>query len=375
MRKRKAAIITLNHGINYGNKLQNYALQSVYEKLGYEAETIQFYPKGSKVIYNKKRKLSVLFKRLVAKLNDKIYSKNIEKRKHVFSDFNDSQLNMTEKCYTPMDYSTIPTNEYDLFSVGSDQVWNSYFFDFIPMYLLDFVDDSSKKIAYAASFGVNDVSDKYVDLFKSCLMDFKFISVRENTGRDIINNLIGKDAPVVLDPTLLLDKKEWSEFAETATAQVPSKYIVIYFLGKIDKQKIKRIKNYAKSINSKIVVLNNIKNSYYGCGPKEFVRLISNAECVFTDSFHASCFSVMFHVPFWVFERTLTVKNMGSRLTTLLNMLGLEERRFSMECQLNDQINFKRTDELLAEKRNESLKLLSEAIGVVYNDDKDKKRT
>ena len=188
---KKVAIITLNHGFNYGNKLQNYAVQRIYEKMGLEAETIRFYPKGLKVSASAQNKNVLHYvKRLAVRLEQKIYASRISQRNNNFETFNCTVLKMTTETYTPESYSTIQEDKYDFFSVGSDQVWNTYFFDFTPMYFLDFVHNNEKKIAFAASFGVDDILPKYRDYAAQELNKFRSISVREEQGKKYYKILV-----------------------------------------------------------------------------------------------------------------------------------------------------------------------------------------
>lgn len=363
--KKKVAIITLNHGFNYGNKLQNYAVQKTFEKMGMDAETIRFYPEGLKVVSKgRKKSISYYFNRVKARISEKVHFDRIKKRKHNFEVFNNNMLKMTSKTYTPQTYQKIQEDDYDYFSVGSDQVWNTYFFDFTPMYLLDFVSDDSKKIAFSASFGVDDISSRYYDQTIKCLRRFKSISVREKKGIDILKNSVGVSATLVLDPTLYLTAEEWENTISSVTCEKPEKYVFLYFLGNLEKNTERCIYRKAKEDGCQIVRMNDLNSKYYTYGPLEFVYLIRNSEYVFTDSFHATCFSVLFHKKFAVVPRVSQGKAMGSRLDSLLDMLGLTDRFYSVDKMTDRDIDYCNVDKRLMEERNETERFLRQAFSM-----------
>ena len=252
---KKIAIVTMNHGYNYGNKLQNYAMKRLYEGLGFEVSTISFQPSNNDKIINKVS--------IIKKINNKIIKIFFKKREinrlNKFREFNTEYLNMTKKIYNNNNYKNIDTDMFDIFSVGSDQVWNSYFWDFSSFYLLDFVKEKYKKVSYAASFGVDDIKPIYKDKFKEYLSQFKSISVREQKGKDIIKSLINKDVPVVLDPTLMLNKEEWEKFSYKPKKFPNKKYIFTYFLGNVNKERKKAIIKFAKERKLELVTLNDMK--------------------------------------------------------------------------------------------------------------------
>lgn len=361
--REKVAIITLNHGANYGNKLQNYAVQTLYQNLGYDVETIRFYPEALKVTSTEKISLSVALKKINKRWSNFRYSEKIKERNQVFKKFNENYLIMSESFYTPSNYHQIDEEKYDFFSVGSDQVWNSYFFDFTPMYLLDFVSDDSKKIAYSASFGVSDIALEYQNQFKECLSRFKLISVREEAGRKIINDVCGRQAQVVLDPTLMLNKEDWNDFLIGVNRKSPESYVLTYFLGELSKEHKIMIYSYAAKHNAQVVELNNINADYYDCDPREFVSMFRDALMVFTDSFHACCFSIIYQKAFWVLQRNSTGKDMGSRIDTLLAKFQLKDRQYYNGIELDTDVDYTSSEKILESEKNESMKFLVTALG------------
>lgn len=354
---KKIGIVTLNHGYNYGNKLQNYAMVEVYKKNGFIVETISFEP------VKQENKLKLEFK----KIKDSLFNRNKLYRANKFKEFNKKYLNMTSKIYNNNNYMDINEHEYELFSVGSDQVWNSYFWDFSTFYLLDFVKDNNKKFAYAASFGVEDINEMYSDKFSENLKKFKDITVREQSATKLVKKIAGKDAKLVLDPTMLLEKNEWLQFIKSGEYNEDKEYVFIYFLGKKDENAVKMIEELKQKY--KIIDLNDIHNKYYKSNPNEFLYLLKNSKIVLTDSFHASVFSIIFEKPFVVFDRNSVTKKMNSRIETLLNELELKHHKYS--SNMNESVIFDNkydnANRILRSKRNECLSYVNKFLGD-YND-------
>lgn len=355
---KKVAVVTMNHGYNYGNKLQNYAVKKMYENLDCDVETISFQPKNNNKVINNQ----TFIEKIKKKVRKILYFKREKNRLIKFKKFNQKFLNMTDKIYTSDNYKEIDCNSYDLFSVGSDQVWNSYFWDFSSFYLLDFVDDSNKKISYAASFGVDDINPVYKEKFKECLNQFRCISVRELQGKKIIKDLIDKDVPVVLDPTLMVSRKDWIDFSIKPEKNQPKKYIFTYFLGEVNKERKKEIKEFARKKKLDIITLNDITSRYYDCNPNEMIYLIRNAEYILTDSFHACVFSIIFEKNFYIFDRVSGGKNMNSRIETLLTSLEIHkmgEKDLNIDCNYD----YKKINSKLNNIKDESYKYLYSVLG------------
>ena len=356
---KKIAIVTMNHGYNYGNKLQNYAMEHIYREYGLDVTTIAFEPTGC--IKPKSGSSNSISSKILKKIRRKFYFSREKKRLERFKIFNKNYLHLTEKVYNNTNYNTIPEDEYDFFSVGSDQVWNSYFWDFSKIYLLDFVKDNEKKIAYAASFGMDSIKEEYKEDFRKNLSEFKSILLREEKGQKIIKELINKDVPVVLDPTLLLERNEWHKFGKKPENLKDGKYIFTYFLGEMTKERKKKIRKFAKRRNAKIIALNDITKKYYCCNPNEMVYLIENAEAILTDSFHACVLSIIFNKDFYIFERISKGRNMNSRIETLLKMLQINKKTDD-DLELDRNYNYKKINMLLDEKKKRCMEYIEKSL-------------
>ena len=329
----KAAILTITDGSNYGNRLQNYAMQTILKNMGLETETIRRKTSrnrsfGMDIIHVAKQ----VIKRAIGRQDTDFYLRARNKR---FARFNKliRFSNTVLSCNVAPEYLA---NQYDYFICGSDQIWNTrleIIKEDIMNYLASFA-KPEQKIAYAASFGTCDIPPEYKKIFNKELKQFKAIGVREHSGIALVKEACGRiDAVEVLDPTLMLSIDKWNEIAKKPEYIVNDKYIVTYFLSKKNEKLLSYIDCVAQDyradiVNLDIEFLNDdmIDNRHHFCtSPEEFVWLIKNSTCVLTDSFHATAFSLLYHKPFTVFQRIATeAKNdMGTRIDSLLNMVNL----------------------------------------------------
>ena len=231
-------------------------------------------------------------------------------------------------------YNELNNEKYEIYSVGSDQVWNTYFDEFSEVFLLNCLDETKIRISYAASLGCESINPIYKDKFKNELKKFKAISVRENEGKKLIESLENVSVEIVLDPTLLLGRNEWDALINEHKFSSKEDYILTYFLGEMESDMKRCIKKYAKEKKMKIIDLNKVSTNYYSVGPIEFVSLIKNAKMVFTDSFHACCFSIIYGKQFWVVTRNSVKKSMNTRINTLLENLNLESQWWDKKKQI-----------------------------------------
>ena len=327
----KIGIVTIIDNNNYGNRLQNYALQVYLKKYGFNVITLK------NIAYTnfKSKSLFIGYLKRIRKniINAFLINKGRSKK---FKEFN-RNIHFSKKYITP--YSKI-SKKYDYFVVGSDQVWMPNFGRLSDVDLLTFANDN-QKVAYAASFGLTDLPELYGNYVKENLLKFKAISVREYTGKKIVTNLTKrKDVEVLIDPTMLLSNKEWEKVMKIPNQWENRKYILLYFLGEYSTNRKKEIEKFAKVNNCKIINLMDKNSAFYETGPSEFLYLIKNAFLIFTDSFHACVFSIIFNKPFIVFERLGGKSRMNSRIDTLLEKFQLQNRKYNEEKLTNSILEF-----------------------------------
>ena len=333
----KIGIITLYRGYNYGTSLQAYALKKVVSSLGYEAHLI-WTKEGAysgRDIRLKKILRMLVRMTLHPTLLKKTFSaykntllKNIDHDIKIrFIEFTKQELEI--KTFTDKEIvEYAKSNDIKAIVCGSDQIWNAESANIEPLYYLRFV-PKYKRVAYAPSFGSKCVPKYNEKILKKYLTEFPNISVREDDGAKIIKKLIDREVPVLMDPTLLLDWEEWK------VKEKDDDYIVAYFLDKPSEVAVNSIKYISEKYSYKIFAFpyryssyKHFKQIFYPkIGPKEFVGIINNSKCVFTDSFHGTIFSVNMNVPFWTFERSSKSGNsQKSRLYSILNKLDMEKQ-------------------------------------------------
>lgn len=365
----KIGIVTLNGYENYGNRLQNYALQEVIKTMGYTVETVIIESSATRVPKSNFIKLLIkepmkVIKKVNSKTNsfvDKQINKTvIKERKIRFKRFSSEKI--IEKKLDIKNLRKI--EEYSYFVVGSDQVWNPYYIKNSSENFLTFA-PSSKRVSYAASFGSSSIPKEFIGNYKSGLREMKSISVREDIGATIIENLIKRSTEIVLDPTMLLTKEEWLKIAKAPDQKPSKKYILTYFLGELSKEVNDEIKKIASSKDLEIINLAKIKEKkWYTADPAEFIDLINSSELFCTDSFHGAVFSILLERPFLIFDRNDKTYSMNSRIETLLRKFSFENR-LAVNIHTDNiltEMDFSHVDHILKKEREISLNYLKGAL-------------
>ena len=372
---KKVGIVTINGYGNYGNRLQNYALQEIILNLGFNVDTVvvQENSMPNNSITNRVKKLykipiKEVYKKVIKKIKSFRVEKTNYKRTEIFKEFSDEYL--SEKFYYNSQINEkIISAEYDFFITGSDQVWNpGHPKEMLAIYFLSFV-DNHKRIAYAPSFGSPDIPNDYEELFKKWLSEMAYLSVREVAGAKIIKQLTGRDAPVLIDPTLMLTKEQWLSISKEVKHKPNNKYILTYFLGELSKETKNQINTISKQKNLKIINLSDLSDLVtYKTGPSEFIDYINSASIFFTDSFHGVVFSILMGTPFVVSKRIGPdiYSRMYSRIETLLDMFDLRLRE---ECYINSSEQIFNTDfshipPILEAERRKALDYLRNAFDI-----------
>ena len=186
----------------------------------------------------------------------------------------------------------------------------------------------------ARSIAVDSIPEKYVDLYVNYLNGFSRLSVRESSGANIIKSLTGKDASVLIDPTLMFDWEFWAQFEQEPVSFKPEKYILTYFLsGSTDNKKVRQI---AERYGLKCVdLLHDLR--YIALGPSEFLWLFHHSEMVVTDSFHGTIFSILFNKPYYYYPR-IGGEGLCSRFETLFSKLGIDPAKVNFHQAANPYI-------------------------------------
>lgn len=330
----KIGILTHFHkSINYGGVLQAYALCKHLEKQGHTVQQILYTAQVRRLDppeLTLKDKYQKIIKRIQRRYNA---SRNIAVKKRMeslFFPFRDF-VSHTENEYTKQNITDI-AEEFDIIIAGSDQIWNPDWYD--GTYMLDFVGPSVSKISYAASMGVSTLTQQQKKTYKEHLGSLKKISVRETEAAEILSEALEREVEVCVDPTLLLSAEDWDEIA--GKKKTGERYVFLYMLG--DDIKVKKLaEKFAKQKSLRLVFIPDLIGEYRpsdkklkgeavtDATPNDFISLIKHADYIFTDSFHACVFSLLYKKEFFAFERCAAQKT-GSRIRNLTEMFACADR-------------------------------------------------
>ena len=371
--KKDVGIITFHNSYNCGSMMQTFALQEVLKyKFNKSCEIINFSNEGQQNLYSVLPKMDSL-KNIIKYIILVPHAKKIKKNFESYENFKKENFNLSKNRYTSME--ELSDEEYNAVIAGSDQIWNITIEDGDDAYFLPWV-KQAKKIAYAPSFGARNIKkhtsrpEKYISYLES----FDELSIRENNGQKWIYELTGKDVPVLIDPTLLLDRSAYDKIA-SGELTLPNKYIFYYSPG-YRKDINKLVKNISEKYNLPVIAFN--AKTFYTKGmnftkfklpeienPATYLQLIKNAEIIITTSFHGSIFSTIYRKKFW------TVKNGGmfgddDRVQTLMKTLELEDRMISIEFDSNfdymQEKNYLNYEELLEKEQIKAIEFLRCAL-------------
>lgn len=346
---KKVAILTItNSGLNFGNRLQNYALQKVLERQNLEVETII----SAKSIKNN------LFLSKCRRVLKNISKR--DKRSKFFREFNKKYIKFSAIVRYENINESVFSDKYDAFFSGSDQVWNPNFHFNSDFEFASFA-PQNKRYSYAASIGVSEINDEQKEAFVRNINGMNSISVREEDSIELIKKLTGRDAYLHVDPTMLLDRTEYEKMECMPPQGLPPKYLLTYFLGSVTEEYRNNIQKLSEALGAEVVELSEWKGSkYYNIGPQHFLYAINHAEYICTDSFHGSVFSILFHKNFSMMQRVGKDVSMNSRIVTLAHKFELE-KRIDNNLDLSvatTSIDYEKVDRLLNQERNRTKEYL-----------------
>jgi len=373
--KKKVGIITFHASHNCGSMLQAYALQCFLEKQGCDACMIDFSSYGQRELYslyNKNKSLKFIIRNLIFFL----HSKRLKSTRERYEGFKKQYFNLTDFSTSDMDeLSEDAFDDYYAIVAGADQIWNTTISDYDDAYFLPFA-KNAKRIAYAPSFGAKNPLEhaKDVGKIRGFLNDFDDLSIRENNGQKWIENLIGKKVPVVLDPTLIIEKEDYDKITSTEL-KLPEKYI-FYYSPSYSLSINKLVKKISKKYNLPIIAFNGKAFFLRGmefCGfklpafedPTAYLQLMKESEMVITTSFHGSIFASIYGKKFWAIKNGGMFGN-DDRVITLFNQLDVSERlipiEFDDDFDYMKPVNYETYEKNLKEKKKFSQNYLIEAL-------------
>lgn len=342
----KIGIITFHWATNYGAVLQAYALYTYLKNLGNDVEVINYYPpKYKKNIFS--AVVTYHIKSITKRIKDVKKEREIEKFRI---------KNLKRSAYYPSG-ERLKRSEtiYDCYICGSDQIWNMSFLKYgerkrTYTYFLDFAPGEKILASYAASFGSEKYAEDLKQDIKQQLRRLDFISVREETGLKIVNELGFDKACIVPDPAILLTPEHYTNFVELNKRK--NGYVYSYMLhGRDNDAEI--LFDYLKGKGVAVV---------RGAGSVEdWLTDIYYSQIVITNSFHGVVFSVIFEKPFVAL--LIDGSGMNDRIITLLNTLDLSDRIFNNDISIIDKpIDWKKVSQKLHEYRGAGIDFLDKVL-------------
>ena len=353
--------------LNYGAMLHSWAFQQVLKQqecvqsteiIDYTTKILEgFVPEHPVLSYARKKRWKSAVK---LALSGSAYKKRLAK----FKAFQKKHMIVSSKRYRQ---GTIGKTKlpYDCLICESDVIWSPKFFyeHLDPVFFLNFPSaQPCKRIIYAASMANADFTPATLKQLKKYAQAPDHISCRESFAVNIVNKYTDRSAKHVLDPVLLLKKEDYDPICAKRLVKEP--YLLLYIPLGYNSDYQKAAKKYAKENGLKVIELsyftwNNLSHTVIAdAGIEDFLSLIHNAEVVFTNSFHAVCFSLLFHVDFYAFARKT-----GRKTEDFCSWIGISERYLDiLKFKKAEPIDYEKIDKILEQKRKESLEWLAEAL-------------
>lgn len=381
----KVGIITIHKSNNYGACLQSYALWKYISSLGCDCEIIDLHrPIHPDFIPSKKYvRLRTgkpnLFRRALLFIKHRIRREKAKcvvpfswspELKTKFTEFN-SQIKLSRP-YRSIDELYEMPPDYDVYVSGSDQIWNPKMPYCIEPYFLTFVNNDGRKISYASSVGIASLLPKEKEKYRQWLSSYDFISVRERTGVDLLQQITGLNVEQVCDPTMLLYKEQWELHKKPIT--IRKKYILLFSLV-YDKEAVDSCIKLAEDSGCELIYL-SVKlplgdvrkyTVVTNAGPGEWLSYIQNAELIITDSFHGTVFSIILQTKNFYSYVMKGSKN-GSRIINLLSAFGMDShliRKFPMDSYdvlMGNGIDYHAVESVLEHERERCADYLKKAL-------------
>lgn len=308
-----AGVLTLDGRYNYGNRLQNYAVHQLLMSRNLEPRSIRFDRVPADIAIKEKLYLAL-----------RGYGRHDGQDKAREKMFDAFEQYVPSRVFRYADRKRLD-DYFDLFVIGSDQVWNPSFAGLSGLFFLPWA--KKKKIALAASFGRSCLSKAYRARYAGWLRGIADLSVREEAGKGIVDDLIGREATVLLDPVFSLNADAWSAVSNDNV--LPDyDYVLAYVLGAVSSSHLQELEETARRYGSRLIMLSDrAESSRISAGPSEFISLVKHSRCVLTDSFHASAFSAIYRKPLCLVQRQ-ELGNTSSRFVSLFDSLKIEPMSF-----------------------------------------------
>ena len=366
----KIGILTYQRAENYGALLQAYALKTYLERQGNLVEIIDYWPQYHEnyfKIFSIDTLISLSFRGKVAYIIYTVFSLGwLIKRKRNFQYFMYRYLNLSKSIkYRSSDICS----DYDLVIYGSDQIWRKQNLrgcrGYDPWYFGNDNVRSLRKITYAASMGVLNMTEEDRLFMSKMLENFVNLSVRERDLQQVLLSLDRKSI-LVLDPVFLMNRVDWKKIIPRNNRFSKQKYILFYNLL-LTRESVQLAEKVAAHYGYEIREIykgrdwkHRGKRYVKTAGVEEFLLLIQDAEFVVSNSFHGVAMSI-------IFEKSFYAVGMGirsERVLTLLTSLGIEDRYITdiNAINYNSFVDYVSVNELLDKLRDGSKVFLWDSL-------------
>lgn len=377
----RIGITTWHSGANAGTFFQVYGLYKYLESRGHHVEIIDYQHNKKDYIsrglnYYVSQPFALIKRHFLRKHNSKKitliennYKQEISLRNQRFKEMY-SLMNITKPIKTDNDFEEL-NNQFDIFIVGSDQIWNATMLN--RRYFLDYVKNGKIKAAYCPSIGSGSIFKHQKLVFQKYLKSFNYIATREIKLKQILSPLLPIKIEHLLDPSMLYSKDEYLKLAHLPKGIEAGKYLLCYFMPQ-NKFQADQAKKFANERGLKLLIMTMQAYSYtiddaelyISTGPKEFIGLIANAGIVFTSSFHCVLFSIMFHKDLYVFEQNFSSKTANTNLRYIeqLETYGITHRYIKWKNRITDEnlrpIDYNKVENIFQERLKESKNFINQ---------------
>ena len=357
----RIGIVTYHRALNYGAVMQSLALRLVLQKMGHEVYYVDYWPDYHRDKYKllpvrKFAKFSL--KKKVDFLESLVLNYRSQKRRIInFEKFFQTHI---------YPYCCSVDSSFDVVIYGSDQIWRQQkeLGSYNPFYFGDNRIKTKHSISYAASMGILPDNEEDKAIIKGLVAHLEKISVREDDLKQLLLSLGFTKVSLSLDPTLLLSAEEWDHYLPTENYS-GEKYVLLYIMG-VNAFDIGEVKKFAESKGLQLIIMRGYartretKFNLTSAAPQDFIRLIKNAEYVFSASFHGLAFSIIYGKQFFA-----SFAGNAGRAESLLNLIGAPERLLPPNGMIPKDIspiNFVDVYNRLMCSREESLDFLASII-------------
>ena len=336
---------------NYGQILQLYGLYSYLTSLGHDVEVIRYRPSNKKDYLQIATKISTielsrtLLKKIRSSFNSHKLSKQRDRNPRMFEDFRKQQFSFSSLQYSHIEELRMNAPAADLYICGSDQIWNYIRptpsgFDQLDAYTLQFGNQDTKRISYAASFGFAGIQEQVGERLARNLRNIDAVSVREDFAVKVLNRFGIESITVAPDPSMLLSREQYGQIIDSHALRSPE--VADYFIYLVKNRSMITLKDIVSTMKKRhlhyfATGANEVVDSRLNYFPtiSEWLFQIQNAKVVVTNSFHGCVFSIIFQTDFYYFPLQANIQGFeDSRIETFLSKLGIEGRKITSRVEL-----------------------------------------